>query len=136
MTQDRGFVAVSALYSTRSLNLLHLDNLGHQVTGANGTIGYACVVHALRAGYRVRCVVRRKSAIADIRRGPSLREYLGRDEQIGDLNGEAASRVEFAVVPDNTVPGAYDEALKGVRFVVHVAGVWPMPVSPALLCSQ
>ncbi|KAF2641169.1 NAD(P)-binding protein [Massarina eburnea CBS 473.64] len=83
------------------------------ITGANGTIGFASVVHAVRLGYRVRCIVRREAAIATIRNGPSLQQY--------------ADQVEYAIVPDNTAPGSYDDALKGARNVVHIAGVWPKP---------
>lgn len=35
--------------------------------------------------------------------------------------------LEFAVVPDNAADGAYDAAFKGVKYVVHIAGVWPLP---------
>ncbi|KAF2125978.1 NAD(P)-binding protein [Dothidotthia symphoricarpi CBS 119687] len=83
------------------------------ITGANGTIGYACVLYALQTGYRVRCIVRREEAIQAIKSGPSMQEYL--------------SHLEYAVVPDNTVEGAYDCALAGVWYVVHVAGAWPLP---------
>lgn len=83
------------------------------ITGANGTIGYACVVYALQAGFRVRCVVRREAAVAAIQSRPSVQEY--RD------------RIEYALVPENTTPGAYDQAVAGVQYVVHVAGAWPMP---------
>jgi hypothetical protein len=34
---------------------------------------------------------------------------------------EFASRTSFAVVPDLQAEGAYDEAAKGVDFVVHAA---------------
>jgi nucleoside-diphosphate-sugar epimerase len=85
----------------------------HQITGANGTIGYASLLYALQKGYRVRCIVRREDAIAAIRSGPSLKPY--------------ADRVAFAVVPDNTASGAYEAALAGVQYVVHIAGVWPKP---------
>ncbi|KAJ4340936.1 hypothetical protein N0V95_007368 [Ascochyta clinopodiicola] len=83
------------------------------ITGANGTIGYACVVYALNNGYRVRCIVRRENAIATIKSGPSVQPYL--------------DHLEFAIVPDNAIDGAYDEAFANVSYVVHVAGVWPLP---------
>ncbi|KAF2714715.1 3-beta hydroxysteroid dehydrogenase/isomerase family protein [Pleomassaria siparia CBS 279.74] len=83
------------------------------ITGANGTIGYASVIHALRTGYRVRCVLRREEAIQSVKSGPSLKNF-------GD-------KLEYAIVPDNTVPGAYDSALEGAKHVVHIAGVWPKP---------
>ncbi|KAF2477661.1 NAD(P)-binding protein [Lindgomyces ingoldianus] len=83
------------------------------ITGANGTIGYNSVLHALRTGYRVRCIVRREDAIGYIKAGPSLQLY--------------ADRIEYAIVPDNTIPGAYDEAVQGAKYVIHIAGVWPKP---------
>ncbi|KAJ4983320.1 NAD-binding rossmann-fold containing protein [Stagonosporopsis vannaccii] len=83
------------------------------VTGANGTIGYACVVYALQTGYSVRCIVRREDAIAMIKSGPSVQPHLG--------------RLDFAIVPDNAAEGAYDEAFTDVNYVVHIAGVWPLP---------
>ncbi|KAF2277951.1 NAD(P)-binding protein [Westerdykella ornata] len=83
------------------------------ITGTNGTIGYACTLQAAQAGYRVRCIVRRDAAIEYIQRGPTLQQFV--------------DRVDFAVVPDNTAPGAYDEALQGAKYVIHVAGVWPKP---------
>ncbi|KAL1796773.1 hypothetical protein ACET3X_005313 [Alternaria dauci] len=82
------------------------------ITGANGTIGYACVVYALQTGYRVRCIVRRSPAIEAIKSGPSVQSYL-------DL-------IEYAIVPNNAAEGAYDEAVAGVDYVVHIAGAWPM----------
>ncbi|KAF2996054.1 hypothetical protein E8E13_003421 [Curvularia kusanoi] len=83
------------------------------ITGANGTIGYASVIYALQTGYRVKCIVRREEAVATIRSGPSVQQYL--------------AHLEFAIVPDNVADGAYDEAFAGVQYVVHIAGVWPLP---------
>lgn len=37
------------------------------------------------------------------------------------------NRLDFAIVPDNAVEGAYNEAFAGVDYVVHIAGVWPLP---------
>jgi hypothetical protein len=39
-----------------------------------------------------------------------------------------AGEIEYAIVPDNTVPGAYNKALEGAKYVIHIAGVWPQPV--------
>ncbi|KAH5245962.1 hypothetical protein HBI52_166240 [Parastagonospora nodorum] len=85
------------------------------ITGANGTIGYACVLDALSKSYRVRCVVRREDAFSPIKSGPSIQQYLHLD------------RLECAIVPDNAAENAYDEALVGVQYVIHIAGAWPMP---------
>jgi hypothetical protein len=60
--------------------------------------------------------VRREDTFIAIRSGPSVQEYLG--------------RLEHAVVPDNAAEGAYDDALAGTEYVVHIAGAWPMPVRP------
>lgn len=64
----------------------------------------------------MRCIVRREVAFSELKKGPSVQTYLDRD------------RLEHAIVPDNTAEGAYDKALAGVQYVVHVAGAWPMPV--------
>ena len=40
----------------------------------------------------------------------------------------------FAIVPDNTEPGAYIDAAKGCSFIVHVAS--PLPTQPGDLSSQ
>lgn len=58
-------------------------------------------------------MVRRSSAIETIKLGPSVQPYH--------------HRIGYTVVPDNTVQGAYDEALAGTQYVVHIAGAWPMP---------
>lgn len=60
----------------------------------------------------MRCVVRRPSAIETIKSGPSVQPYL--------------SLLEFCIVLDNAVDGAYDKAVAGADYVVHVAGVWPL----------
>ncbi|KAL5373680.1 hypothetical protein DPSP01_012542 [Paraphaeosphaeria sporulosa] len=83
------------------------------ITGANGSIGYACTVYAVCLGYRVRCVVRSKEAIETLRHGPSLQRF--------------ASQIDYHIVPDNTVPDSYDSALADVQYVIHIAGVWPTP---------
>jgi nucleoside-diphosphate-sugar epimerase len=58
--------------------------------------------------------VRREDAFSIIKTGPSVQQYL--------------NRLESAVVPDNAVEGAYDDALAGAKYVVHIAGAWPMAV--------
>lgn len=57
--------------------------------------------------------MRREDAIATIKTGPSVQPYL--------------DHLEHAVVPDNAVDGAYDAAFINVNYVVHIAGVWPLP---------
>lgn len=64
----------------------------------------------------MRCIVRRKNAFDALKLGPSVQRYQDLD------------LLEYAIVPDNAAENAYDEALAGAKYVVHIAGAWPMPV--------
>ncbi|THZ19916.1 NAD dependent epimerase/dehydratase family protein [Aureobasidium pullulans] len=75
------------------------------ITGATGFIGAQVVQHALEAGYKVRLSVRRESQIQDLRR----------------VFDSFADKVDYVVVPDYTIPSAFDAALKDVTHVIHVA---------------
>lgn len=57
-----------------------------------------------------------------ISRGPSIQKYLS--------NGA----LSFALVPDNTEPGAYLEPAKGCEYIIHVAS--PLATLPGDLVSQ
>ncbi|KAL8737197.1 MAG: hypothetical protein Q9181_001923 [Wetmoreana brouardii] len=92
------------------------------VTGANGFVGYTVLVGALKAGYRVRAVVRRQAAIDTISRGPSVQERLS--------NG----LLTFALVLDNTIPGAYHDAARACSYIIHTAS--PLGTTPGDLVSQ
>lgn len=85
------------------------------ITGANGFIGFACVLEALRRGYDVKATVRRESAVDDIKSAPSIVPYL--------------DRVSFEIVPDITDTGAFNTVLKDERIsdIIHVAS--PLPPS-------
>ncbi|KAL9599689.1 MAG: hypothetical protein Q9219_003677 [cf. Caloplaca sp. 3 TL-2023] len=87
--------------------------VGHAITGGTGFVGYAILVHALRAGYRVRLAVRRESDIKKIKAAPSCQPYL--------------DKIEFALVEDITLEGAFDEALRDVSFIIHAASPIPAP---------
>ncbi|KAM0523001.1 hypothetical protein ACHAPE_001492 [Trichoderma viride] len=79
------------------------------VTGATGFIGSQVVASALKDGYNVRVSVRKA-------------------EQIDTLKGifhNDVSRLQFVVVPDISVAGAFDKALDDVKVVFHLAS--PMP---------
>jgi hypothetical protein len=58
--------------------------------------------------------VRREDAFSKIKSGLSVQQYL--------------DQLEFAVVQDNATENAYDDALAGAKYVVHIAGAWPMAV--------
>ena len=83
------------------------------LTGGTGFIGYATLVEALRAGYRVRAAVRRESAKAELEATKSLKPYL--------------SSLSFIVVEDITKDGAFDKAVEGVDYVLHLASPLAMP---------
>lgn len=77
------------------------------ITGANGYIAAQTVESFLRAGYSVRGTVRSKA------RAQSLISALA--PEFG------TDRLELVEVKDITVPGAFDEAIKGIDAVAHLA---------------
>ncbi|KAK3677301.1 hypothetical protein LTR78_002839 [Recurvomyces mirabilis] len=77
------------------------------VTGATGHLGFRTLVLALQAGYRARVVYRSESSLAKVKGAASIKPF------IDDL--------EYAHVPDMTVDGAFDKAVKGVDFFLHIA---------------
>ncbi|PTB69405.1 NAD(P)-binding protein [Trichoderma citrinoviride] len=77
------------------------------LTGATGMIGFKTLIELVKAGYTVRAAVRNQAGFERISSLKPLAPYL--------------SQVDSVIVPDITVPGAYDEAVKGVKYVVHVA---------------
>ncbi|OPB45484.1 reductase [Trichoderma guizhouense] len=83
------------------------------LTGATGFIGFRTLVLLLEAGYKVRAAVRNVAGFERIKALKSAAPYV--------------SQIEHIVVPDITVPGAYDEAVKGVKYVVHVASPFSSP---------
>ncbi|KAM0799445.1 hypothetical protein BDR22DRAFT_890341 [Usnea florida] len=92
------------------------------ITGGNGFVGYAVLAGALQAGYYVRAAVRRQDAVDTISRGPSVQTYLS--------NGA----LTFCIVPDNSKPGSYLEAVKGCSYIIHTAS--PLPTISGDLVSQ
>jgi len=75
------------------------------VTGANGYIAARTVEALLKAGYSVRGTVR----------------SLESAKEVADALPEYADKLEFVSVPDITAEGAFDEAVKGVTAVAHLA---------------
>lgn len=84
------------------------------ITGATGYLGYLVLVEALRAGYRVRIAVRSESRLQKVLTAPTIKAMNVNPDQLS-----------WAIVPDMAVPGAYDEAVKGVKYIIHVAS--PIP---------
>ncbi|OAA76859.1 NAD(P)-binding domain protein [Akanthomyces lecanii RCEF 1005] len=83
-------------------------------TGATGMIGFRTLILLLEQGsFNVRVAVRSQSSYDKLLSYKPLAPYT--------------SQLESAIVPDITVPGAYDEAVKGVTHVIHVASPIPGP---------
>lgn len=89
------------------------------VTGGSGFIGIAVIQNALQAGYRVRAAVRRDSAAQAIANAPGMKSHTATDA------------LTFVTVPDNTVEGAYLEAVKDCEYIIHLAS--PIATQPVSL---
>ncbi|KAK5685260.1 hypothetical protein LTS10_003338 [Elasticomyces elasticus] len=77
------------------------------VTGGTGFIGFATLKKALEDGYTVRAAVRSEAKADNLRTNPSIKKF--------------ASNFSFVVVPDILAPHAFDEAVKGVKYILHLA---------------
>src|SRR3569833_4602007 len=84
------------------------------LTGASGHVGYLILIELLNSGYSVRAAVRSESKADKIRALPSLKGIA-----------PSATQLSFITVPDIAAPGAYDEAARGVTYIIHVAA--PVP---------
>src|ERR1700748_3156390 len=80
------------------------------MTGVTGHVGFKTLLDALKAGYRVRAAVRSQEKAQTILNNPVFKAASIPKEQLS-----------FVVVPDLSVPNAYDEATQGVDYVVHIA---------------
>ena len=88
------------------------DNNGDLVlvTGATGHLGFKTLLDALQAGYHIRAAVRSESKANKITSNPDFKALNIPEGQL-----------TFVIVPDLQTPGAYDEAVKDVKYVVHIA---------------
>ena len=84
------------------------------LTGATGHVGFATLILALKKGYTIRAAVRSEAKASTIREHSATKPYLG--------------QLFFVTVPDITVSGAFDEAIKDVDYVVHIAS--PLSSTP------
>ncbi|PYI32682.1 NAD(P)-binding protein [Aspergillus indologenus CBS 114.80] len=84
------------------------------ITGGSGHVGFRVLVRALEAGYRVRAAVRSPDKAQQIMATPSIQALKPDDD-----------RLSFVQVPDLTVEGAYDQAIQGAHYAIHVAS--PIP---------
>lgn len=79
------------------------------ITGATGHIGFKTLVDTLKAGYSVRAAIRSEAK----------KEQILSAKSIQALN--PGSRLTFVIVPDLTVDRAYDEAVRGATYIIHLA---------------
>lgn len=77
------------------------------ITGSTGHLGFRTLRCALEYGYRVRAAVR--SAV----KAQLVKETVRSLRLPGHL--------EFVIVPDIAASNAFDVALQGVKFVIHIA---------------
>ncbi|KAF3922260.1 Dihydroflavonol-4-reductase [Dactylellina cionopaga] len=80
------------------------------ITGASGFVGSGVVLRVLKDGYKVVLTVRNADQI------PWLKQVFGHED-----------KVKPVVVEDFLKPGAFDEVVKGVDYVIHTASPIPKP---------
>lgn len=85
------------------------------ISGATGYVGFRVLLTALEAGFAVRCVVRSQLKADEILANPTIKKL------------PTPPSLSFAIVPDFTVPGAFDRCVEGLEHVIHVASPIPGP---------
>ncbi|EXJ74211.1 uncharacterized protein A1O5_02506 [Cladophialophora psammophila CBS 110553] len=83
------------------------------LTGGTGHVGYRTLIEALSKGYRVRAAVRSESKVAEIKAAKSTQQYL--------------DKLSFVIVPNIEKDSVFDEAVKGVDYIVHIASPLARP---------
>nr|VWO96172.1 Ketoreductase CTB6 (EC (Cercosporin toxin biosynthesis cluster protein 6) [Ganoderma boninense] len=86
------------------------------ITGANGFIGHWLIRLLLEGGYSVRAAVRSADKGEAILKTFSIKLP------------ERSKDVEYVVVPDFATENAYDDAVRGVGGIVHIASTVSRPV--------
>ena len=87
------------------------------ITGSTGFIGSSVTQHVLKAGYRVRLVIRRADQAS----------------KLEHIFPKYSHHIEFAIVPDITVRGCYNGVMDGVEYILHLASPLPAPGTDDLL---
>lgn len=85
------------------------------LTGATGYVGSRVLLDALRSGYHVRITARTPEKAQKVLSNPVIQAL------------SPGERLTSIVIPDITVPGAFDEALKDITYVIHVGSPVPVP---------
>lgn len=82
------------------------------ITGASGFVGNHTLANFLTHGYRVRIVARDQRSC----------------DQLLQVHFAYRDQLETAVIPDITVSGAFDEAVKDVDGIIHMASPFAISV--------
>lgn len=79
------------------------------ITGATGHLGFKVLRAALEAGCHVCAAVRSEQKATRLKSNHILKTTSG------------FSNLSFIIVPDFLAPGAFDEATKNIKYIIHVA---------------
>ena len=85
------------------------------VTGSNGYLGSHVVQQLLKNGYNIRAAVRSENAANEMTR----------------IHADNAARLTTTIVPDITIEGAFDEAVKDVQ---AASATMPLRIYHQLTC--
>jgi nucleoside-diphosphate-sugar epimerase len=79
------------------------------INGGTGLIGIKVIQTALKAGYSVRAAVPSQEKANAVLATPTIKTL------------DPGSKLTFVIVPDILADNVYDEAVKGVKFIIHCA---------------
>jgi len=79
------------------------------ITGGTGLVGIKTIQLALKAGYSVRAAVRSQAKADAVLATPTVKAI------------NPGSRLSFVIVPDILADNAYDKAVEGVKYILHLA---------------
>ena len=81
------------------------------ITGASGHIGFAILTLLIQKGYQVRVSSRKLATAQKLKELPLVNPYV--------------DQISFIEIPDVLADNAYDEAIKDVEYIMHIAS--PLP---------
>ncbi|CAK4033159.1 NAD(P)-binding [Lecanosticta acicola] len=79
------------------------------ITGVSGHVGFAVLREALAKGYRVRAAVRSEAKA----------KLVGENYALRGLKTD--NNLDFLIIPDFLIPGAFDTAVQDCTYIIHVA---------------
>ncbi|KAK7943661.1 uncharacterized protein PG986_012774 [Apiospora aurea] len=94
------------------------------ITGATGFLGSIFLLEALKKGYSAHVVVRSQS------KGEIVKDFVA-SHGFSNEPAEGKPHCAYFIVPDLTLPGALDEAVRGTDCILHCASPLPFADLPA-----